>query len=144
MRSGGSYFSQNDLRLHFGLDKAAKADTVEIAWPSGTKDVLKGLAANKLYVIHEGREDREDNADARPGRSWFKKGRRVKKHGIALLFLYIFFIVCAVRAEGRDCDDTVPGDNGPRPSCMVYRRCARCGSQCQEREWQRRGKTLHH
>ena len=31
-----------------------KADTVEIVWPSGTKDVLKDLAANHLYVIEEG------------------------------------------------------------------------------------------
>jgi hypothetical protein len=54
LRSGGSYYSQNDLRLHFGLDKATKADVVEIAWPSGTKDTLKDLAANHLYVIEEG------------------------------------------------------------------------------------------
>lgn len=54
VRSGGSYYSQNDLRLHFGLDSAAKADTVEIQWPSGMKDTLKNLAANNLYVVQEG------------------------------------------------------------------------------------------
>lgn len=54
VRSGGSYYSQNDLRIHFGLDQAAKADSIEIEWPSGTKDVLKDMAANKLYVIEEG------------------------------------------------------------------------------------------
>jgi hypothetical protein len=54
VRSGGSYYSQNDLRIHFGLDQAIKADTVEIAWPSGAKDVLHNLAANHLYVIEEG------------------------------------------------------------------------------------------
>ena len=54
VRSGGSYYSQNDLRIHFGLDKATTVDEVEIAWPSGTKDVLRDLAANKLYVIEEG------------------------------------------------------------------------------------------
>jgi hypothetical protein len=53
VRSGGSYYSQNDLRLHFGLDAATKGD-VEIQWPSGTKDVLKDLTANHLYVIQEG------------------------------------------------------------------------------------------
>jgi hypothetical protein len=31
-----------------------KADTVEIAWPSGSKDMLRDLAANHLYVIEEG------------------------------------------------------------------------------------------
>jgi hypothetical protein len=54
VRSGGSYYSQNDLRIHFGLDKAEKADAVEIAWPSGQKDTLHDLAANHLYVIEEG------------------------------------------------------------------------------------------
>jgi hypothetical protein len=54
VRSGGSYYSQNDLRMHFGLDQAVKADTVEIAWPSGQKDTLRDLAANQLYVIEEG------------------------------------------------------------------------------------------
>lgn len=54
VRSGGSYYSQNDLRIHFGLDQAVKADSVEIAWPSGVKDVLHDLPANHLYVIEEG------------------------------------------------------------------------------------------
>jgi hypothetical protein len=54
VRSGGSYYSQNDLRVHFGLDQATKADTIEIEWPSGAKDVLKDVAANHLYVIEEG------------------------------------------------------------------------------------------
>jgi hypothetical protein len=54
LRSGGGYYSQNDLRLHFGLDSAAKADLVEIAWPSGTKDQFKNLQANHLYVVQEG------------------------------------------------------------------------------------------
>jgi hypothetical protein len=54
VRSGGSYYSQNDLRIHFGLDHSAKADSIEIKWPSGTTDKLTDLAANHLYVIQEG------------------------------------------------------------------------------------------
>ena len=54
LRSGGSYYSQNDLRMHFGLDRATQADSVEIQWPSGAKDTLKNLAANHLYVVEEG------------------------------------------------------------------------------------------
>jgi hypothetical protein len=54
VRSGGSYYSQNDLRIHFGLDRAAKADSVEIRWPSGATDKLTDLPANHLYVIQEG------------------------------------------------------------------------------------------
>src|SRR5581483_8040931 len=35
VRSGGSYISQNDLRIHFGIGKAEKIDLLEIRWPSG-------------------------------------------------------------------------------------------------------------
>ena len=54
VRSGGSYYSQNDLRIHFGLDRATKADEVQIRWPSGVVDTLKDVAANHLYVVEEG------------------------------------------------------------------------------------------
>ena len=54
LRSGGSYFSQNDLRMHFGLEQATKVDSVEIRWLSGQVDLLKNLDANRLYVIQEG------------------------------------------------------------------------------------------
>jgi hypothetical protein len=53
VRSGSSYYSQNDLRLHFGLGQAAKADVVELAWPSGAKETVRDLAANQRYVIQE-------------------------------------------------------------------------------------------
>ena len=42
--SGSSYYSQSDLRLHFGLGTAAAADAVEVAWPSGLKETLPGPA----------------------------------------------------------------------------------------------------
>jgi hypothetical protein len=51
--SGSSYYSQNDLRLHFGLGQARQADLVEIAWPSGLKQRLKGVAANQVVVVKE-------------------------------------------------------------------------------------------
>src|SRR5262249_34090722 len=35
VRSGGSYLSQNDLRLHFGLGSSKEADEIEIYWPGG-------------------------------------------------------------------------------------------------------------
>ena len=54
LRSGGSYFSQNDLRLHFGRDQATKADLVEVRWLSGQVDRFKNLAANQLHVLQEG------------------------------------------------------------------------------------------
>jgi enediyne biosynthesis protein E4 len=54
LRSGGSYFSQNDMRMHFGLEQATKVDMVEIRWLSGRVDQLKALEVNRLYVIEEG------------------------------------------------------------------------------------------
>ncbi len=54
LRSGGSYFSQNDLRLHFGLGEAKTVESVEIRWLSGQVDVLRDLAVNQLYAIQEG------------------------------------------------------------------------------------------
>ncbi|MGA7159290.1 MAG: CRTAC1 family protein [Acidobacteriaceae bacterium] len=69
VRSGGSYFSQNDLRLHFGLDQAVKADVVEIAWPSGVKDVLHDLVANHLYIVEEGGKILKTIAMGAPARS---------------------------------------------------------------------------
>ena len=54
VRSGGSYFSQNDLRVHFGLGKASKVDLVEIRWPSGHVDELKNLDVDRVIYIKEG------------------------------------------------------------------------------------------
>ncbi|MDQ3062528.1 MAG: ASPIC/UnbV domain-containing protein [Acidobacteriota bacterium] len=54
IRSGGSYLSQNDLRLHFGLGKATKADSIEIRWASGKTETLKDVAADKFYAVLEG------------------------------------------------------------------------------------------
>ena len=54
VRSGGGYFSQNDLRIHFGLGKAAKVDVLEIRWPSGQIDTLKDIKANQLIFVKEG------------------------------------------------------------------------------------------
>ena len=54
VRSGTSYLSQNDLRLHFGLGKETTMDTVEVSWPSGKKEIYKDLASDFIYTITEG------------------------------------------------------------------------------------------
>jgi hypothetical protein len=54
VRSGGSYLSQNDLRLHFGLGSADRVDTVEIRWPSGSTQTLQSLRSDRFYVVKEG------------------------------------------------------------------------------------------
>jgi hypothetical protein len=55
MRSGGSYVSQNDMRLHFGIGDATKVDRVEILWPSGRKEAFENLKADQLVTLEEGR-----------------------------------------------------------------------------------------
>jgi hypothetical protein len=54
VKAGSSYQSQNDLRLHFGLGKAARIDRLELHWPSGTVDALQNIKANQVLTIREG------------------------------------------------------------------------------------------
>ncbi len=54
VRSGGSYISQNDLRVHFGIGNAEKVELLEIHWPSGQADTLKDLKPNQLIFVKEG------------------------------------------------------------------------------------------
>jgi hypothetical protein len=54
IHSGGSYLSQNDLRVHFGLGAAKKIERVEIRWPSGRIETLKDLDADKFHSVLEG------------------------------------------------------------------------------------------
>ena len=54
VRSGGGYFSQNDLRVHFGLGKAERVDLLEIHWPSGQVDTLKDVKVNQVVFVKEG------------------------------------------------------------------------------------------
>ena len=53
---GGSYLSQSDLRAHFGIGKAIRAERVEVKWPSGQSQVFQDLEADKFYLIEEGRD----------------------------------------------------------------------------------------
>jgi hypothetical protein len=53
--SGGSYLSQNDLRLHFGLGTATKIDRIEVHWPSGTLDKLENVPLDRFVTLEEGR-----------------------------------------------------------------------------------------
>jgi hypothetical protein len=54
VRSGGGYFSQNDLRVHFGIGKAEKIELLEIRWPSGLVETLKDIKANEVLFVKEG------------------------------------------------------------------------------------------
>jgi enediyne biosynthesis protein E4 len=56
VRSGGSYLSQNDLRLHFGLGTAKSIDTLEVLWPGGTTQVFHSVAGDRFYKLKQGGE----------------------------------------------------------------------------------------
>jgi enediyne biosynthesis protein E4 len=55
VHSGGSYLSQNDLRIHFGLANATRIDKVQIYWPSGQSEILTNLTADQHYAVVEGK-----------------------------------------------------------------------------------------
>src|SRR5579864_7506522 len=67
VHGGGSYLSQNDLRLHFGLGTATKMDSVEIRWPSGATDTLQNVPADAIYTIVEGSGIRDKKPLPPPG-----------------------------------------------------------------------------
>jgi hypothetical protein len=53
VQSGGSYMSQSDLRLHFGLASSEEAD-IEVRWPDGTIENWPNLRANQVVKLVEG------------------------------------------------------------------------------------------
>jgi enediyne biosynthesis protein E4 len=53
-RGGGSYLSQNDARLHFGLEKRTVVDSLEVRWPSGATETFTKIPANSFIGIKEG------------------------------------------------------------------------------------------
>ncbi len=54
VRSGSSYNSSSDLRVHFGLGSVAKIDFVEVRWPSGRTERFQGLPVDAIHVVNEG------------------------------------------------------------------------------------------
>jgi len=54
VRSGGSYLSSSDLRVHFGLGAATKIDRLELRWPSGQMDIVPSPPIDHLLVVKEG------------------------------------------------------------------------------------------
>jgi enediyne biosynthesis protein E4 len=53
VRSGGSYLSQSDLRLHFGIGNATQVDQIEIKWPSGQTQVISKQSVDRIVRIRE-------------------------------------------------------------------------------------------
>ena len=55
VRSGSSYISNNDMRLHFGLGSSTEVERVEIRWPNGNTESFPGGSANGFVTLIEGR-----------------------------------------------------------------------------------------
>jgi len=54
VRSGGSYLSHNDMRVHFGLGRSGTVSPVKVRWPDGTLERFEGLSPNRIHVIRQG------------------------------------------------------------------------------------------
>jgi hypothetical protein len=54
VRSGSSYISNSDMRVHFGLGSAAKLDWVQIRWPSGLVERFENLPVDAIHTLKEG------------------------------------------------------------------------------------------
>ncbi|HEV2232273.1 MAG TPA: CRTAC1 family protein [Terriglobia bacterium] len=55
VRSGASYLSSSDLRVHFGLGTATKIDRMELHWPSGQTDIVRNPPIDRVLVVQEGK-----------------------------------------------------------------------------------------
>ncbi len=54
VRSGSSYDSNNDMRVHFGLGAAAKMDSIQVRWPSGLVEQFDGISVDAIHTLKEG------------------------------------------------------------------------------------------
>ena len=54
VRGGGSYFSQNDLRVHFGLGRSTAVDRLVVRWPNGLEEQWKKLDVDRIVTLTEG------------------------------------------------------------------------------------------
>jgi hypothetical protein len=54
VRSGSSYISNSDMRVHFGLGKAEKVEWVEIRWPRGLTERFSNLPVDQIHTLKEG------------------------------------------------------------------------------------------
>ena len=55
IKAGSSYLSQSDLRAHFGLGTATRADRIDVVWPSGRTESVDNVAANQIVTIEQGK-----------------------------------------------------------------------------------------
>ena len=75
LRSGSSYLSSSDSRLHFGLGSTASIDRVEVLWPNGLLEEFPGGSADRFVHLIEGR-----GASPSPRKAQFPNGRASDEH----------------------------------------------------------------
>ena len=61
------YMSTVDDRVHFGLGRAARVDSLEVVWPDGRYQVLTGLTADRLVTVKQSEATLRKRADSRAG-----------------------------------------------------------------------------
>jgi hypothetical protein len=66
IHSGGSYLSQSDLRLHFGLGPSIHIDTLEVLWPYAAPQVFHNLVPDRFYTLTQGGELHPAASNPRP------------------------------------------------------------------------------
>jgi hypothetical protein len=54
VRGGGSYLSQNDFRVHFGLALASRVDRLDVRWPNGREEHWENLDVDRFHTLREG------------------------------------------------------------------------------------------
>jgi hypothetical protein len=54
VRSGSTFMSQSDFRLHFGLGAGTSVDRIEIEWPAGTTETIPNVSGNRFITVTEG------------------------------------------------------------------------------------------
>jgi enediyne biosynthesis protein E4 len=60
VRGGGSYYAQNDFRVHFGVGPAIRIDRLEVRWPNGREETREGLDVDRILIIEEGSSSTTD------------------------------------------------------------------------------------
>jgi hypothetical protein len=65
VRSGSSYNSNHDMRVHFGLGSVAKVDYVDVRWPSGLMERFSDIPVEKISTLKEGGGKQVDDGAAK-------------------------------------------------------------------------------
>ena len=60
VKSGSSYLSAGDRRLHFGLEGHERIDLLEVQWPDGTIEGFRDLPADQNLLIEQGRDVQDE------------------------------------------------------------------------------------